>query len=137
MKKLIALLAVTLPLVGQAQPPEGQDWWACQSVKAGGLHWENGQWRSTGFNHDNRFILISDGDNITVESASKAMSSTDVSCNVNWKSRITCVGGFGTTMLFSPESGNGAISELLGGVVSSDEQYRDTLSVLAFECAKG
>jgi hypothetical protein len=137
MKKLIALLAFTLPLVGQAQPPEGQDWWACQSVKAGGLHWKNGQWKTTGFNHDDRFILISQGQSITLESAAKAMDVGEVSCSVSYSGKVTCVGKTGTTLMFSPETGNGGISELMGAVGSSDDQYRDTLSVLAFECAKG
>ena len=78
MKKLIALLAVTLPLVGQAEPPEGQDWWACQSVAAGGLIWEKPSWRATRFNHDFRFILIGVNNTITEASAAKAMDSPDV-----------------------------------------------------------
>ena len=136
MNTLIMLVALVLPLMVQAQPPQDRDWWACQSVEAGGLIWKTGQWSPSGFRHDMRFILISDGDNIAVESAAKAMDAA-VSCSVSLTDNITCVGTSGTTLMFSKGTGNGAISELMGGVVSSKAERRDTLSVVAFECVKG
>ena len=65
MKKLIVLIICNLPLMGQAQPSEGQDWWACQSVASSGLTYEGGQWKPQNFAHNKRFILIGEGDGVT------------------------------------------------------------------------
>ena len=138
MKKLIALLAVALPLVGQAQPPEGQDWWACQSVAVGGLIWEKPSWRATRFIHDDRFILIGVNNTITEASAAKAMTASDVRCGLANSGRTYCMSfSLGTALSFNPATGNGAIAEIIGGTGSGLAEERDTLSTMAFECAKG
>lgn len=139
MKKLIALLAVNLPLAGQAQPPEGQDWWACQSVKAGGLSWENQQWNSATFAHSKRFILIADGDGLTPESivkATGAIGSEFAEC-VDEGVGIYCITALGTSFGFNPATETGVITEIAGGVVGPMFDTRDTVSVMPFECAKG
>ena len=104
MKKLILLVAFTLPLMAQAQPPEGKDWWACQSVKAGGLHWNNGQWKSTGFHHDERFILIGDDENVvTLESVGKVFGTRpdQIVCRLIFHaSRVSCISEFSETFVF-------------------------------------
>lgn len=138
MKKFIALLAVTLPLMGQAQPSEGQDWWACQSVEVGGLIWEKPSWRATRFKHDDRFILIGGSNTITEASAAKAMSAIDVRCRLADSGKTFCMSfTLGTALSFNPATGNGAIAEIIGGTGSSLSEERDTLSTMAFECAKG
>ena len=139
MKKLILLIALTLPLMGQAQPPEGQDWWACQSVEAGGLIWKNGQWESTGFKHDDRFILIGDTGNIvTVESVGKIFGTKveDIACVVGLRrDKVSCISEYGETFIFSRETNQGATGHIYGAINAGND--RDTVTVQPFECAKG
>ena len=142
MKKLVALLAVALPLMGQAQPPEGQDWWACQSVEYGGLKWENGKWKGTLFNHDKRFVLIAEDGGLKKSSVAKAMDAypEELICsNQNVAGHIFCLSEWtGDSFGFDPQTGNGSIGGILGAVLEpSANGSRDTLGVTAFECAKG
>ena len=142
MKKLIALLAVALPLVGQAQPPEGKEWWACQSVESGGLIWENGRWRATLFNHDERFVLIAEGGGLTKASVAKAMDSPETAliCSYeNVQGNTFCVSRWtGISFAFNPETGLGAMGGILGAIYEpSADGLRDSMSVTPFECAKG
>ena len=58
MKSLIAIAALLASMSVCAQRPEGQDWWACQSVAAAGLIREDNRWKTAAFNHDARFTLI-------------------------------------------------------------------------------
>ena len=73
MKKIWTLILLVTPFMSQAQPPEGQDWWACQSVQAAGLVWEGGNWVATGFEVSGRFLLVADGEGLTQHSVSRAM----------------------------------------------------------------
>ena len=139
MKKLIALLAFTLPLVGQAQPPEGQDWWACQSVAAAGLIREDNGWKTAAFNHDARFTLIADGDGLSTESAAMALDVLHdvgrVSCEVDGLD-VFCVSNLvGTSLTFRQDTGRGAIAETLSAAQRANSGT--AVSVTAFECAKG
>lgn len=139
MKKLILLVALALPLMGQAQPSEGQDWWACQAVQSAGLSWEDGRWEAARFRADNRFILVARGNGITTESAAKAMETNvgGVTCSSpNSAGHVYCISNWvGTSLVFGTRTGNGAIAEILGG--ASDGDTKDTLSVDPFECVKG
>ena len=140
MKKLILLIGLTLPLMGQAQPPEGQDWWACQSVESGGLIWKNGQWKSTGFNHDERFILIGDEENIvTLESIAKAIGAFPdwLVCNL-WPraNTVSCISRSSETFVFDSAAAKGATGNMFGSMMLMKD-YKDTLNITVFECAKG
>ena len=144
MKKLIALLAIALPLVGQAQPPEGQDWWACQSVASSGLKYKSGEWQGTDFVHDARFVLIADGEkNLDTESAAKAMfvilEPEDVTCTpADLFHTIGCHStndAVPVSMHFDKKYGNGVIYFGDGG--GKPSRTSDSAVVTAFECAKG
>ena len=137
MKKLILLVVFTLPLMGQAQPPEGQDWWACQSVESAGLHFEDGKWKLTWFNHDDRFILIGDETNlVTVDSVGKIFKTQPqyIECGVE-SSRVSCISVFGESFMFDIQTARGGTSNLTGSTVAGVR--RDTIDVTPFECAKG
>lgn len=134
MKKLIALLAVALPLVGQAQPSEGQDWWACQTVENAGLIYRSGKWESTYFSGELKFILISDGNSLTTESVYKAGITVDAECRSDFDT-VTCFDMAGGQLIFDTTLAQGAISQIYGGLQGGDD--RDTLHVKPFECAKG
>ena len=143
MKKLCLLLSLWLPLTSQSQPPEGQDWWACQSVARSGLTYENRKWQGSDFEHDKRFVLISDGENLDAESVAKAMfvslKPEDVICNPPlFKRSISCysnTSAVAVSLHFDRKYGNGAIHFGDGG--GKPGGYRDSLYVTAFECAKG
>ena len=138
MKKLILLVAFTLPLMAQAQPPEGQDWWACQSVASSGLAYEGGQWKPANFSHNERFILIGEGAGVTKASAAKALGTPEgaVNCQLNPYGEFFCFTSLtGLSFGFSTKTENGAIGRILGGVADGEE--RDTMHVLSFMCTKG
>ena len=136
MKKLILLVVFTLPLIAQAQPPEGQDWWACQSIEKAGLNFEDGRWMPKKFKPDRRFILIAGDEGITKASASKAMDANEwgVFCSSsNVDGDIFCISHWvGVSLAFDKDTGKGAMSNILGGIYNSD-----SLSVEPFECVKG
>ena len=73
MKSLVAIAALLASMAVCAQRPEGEDWWACQSVAAAGLIREDSRWKTAAFNHDARFTLIADGDGLSTESAAMAL----------------------------------------------------------------
>ena len=135
MKKLILLVVFTLPLMAQAQPPEGQDWWACQSIASAGLIYELGKWEATGFISEQKFILIADGDSLSTSSVLKAGIEPKPKCRVSTLGKISCTDTLGGSLLFNKALGRGAISQIYGG--ASDGDTRDTLSVTPFECTKG
>jgi len=137
MRLLISLLAILLPLSASAQPPEGQDWWACQSVESAGLNWEYRQWKATTFNHDERFILIAEGDGLQKESVAKAMGSSVASIECSGWHGTFCIDVVGQSFGFMPDTGNGAMTSIFGGVQASGREDRDSLIVTPFECTKG
>ena len=140
MRLLISLLTILLPLSASAQPPEGQDWWACQSVESAGLIWKDQRWNPSSFTYDERFILIAEGDGLQKESVAKAMGVS--------ASRLQCFAPYGVTnclstiaaesFTFNPGSGEGAIGKIIGGAIHDrKKEYRDSLAVTPFECTKG
>ena len=138
MRLLIYLLAILLPLSASAQPPEGQDWWACQSVESAGLDWENRQWKTTRFNHSDRFILIAEGDGLQKLSVAKAMGTSTDTIGCTEEVFTYCIDEFlGKSFAFHSGNGQGTIANIFGGVQSSDRDQRDSLTVTPFECTKG
>ena len=137
MKKLILLVVFTLPLMAQAQPPEGQDWWACQSVQNAGLIYQSGAWESVYFSDELKFVLIADVSSLTTESVYKAGITTKAECRANpfTLGTVSCTDISGGHLFFDKRLGRGAISHIYGGAMDGD--VRDTLSVTPFECAKG
>ena len=140
MRKLIAIAAVLLSTTAVAQPDK--DWWACQAVHASGMYWENNRWVTTTFQKGPPFVLMSDGNgSLTTESAAKALRTTvvdGVTCipDPYGRSRVNCFDLSGGTMFFDSQAGKGGVSQMIGST-DTDTDYRDTVSVSAFECTKG
>ena len=142
MRLLISLITILLPLSASAQPPEGQDWWACQSVESAGLNWEDRQWKTTRFKSNERFILIAEGDGLQKESVAKAMGTSTgaIECPeaMGLEFFTYCIDEYmGTSFAFHSKNGQGTIATIFGGVQSSDRDDRDSLTVMPFECTKG
>ena len=139
MKSLIAIAALLASMSVCAQRPEGQDWWACQSVAAAGLIREDTGWKTATFNHDARFTLIADGDGLSTESAAMALDVLHdvgrVSCEVDGED-IFCISNLvGTSLTFRQDTGRGAIAETLDAAQRGNSGT--AVSIIAFECAKG
>lgn len=140
MKKLIALLAVTLPLVGQAQPPEGQDWWACQHVEAVGMRFDEGVTRPLFFEPDGPFVLVlsEDGKSLTNETGANAMGRLSATCDPSDNLILTCTSPYYSTLHFNKKLGYGAVVNMYGAVTKAVKPNPRNDSVLSyFECAKG
>ena len=140
MRKLIAVAAMVLSTTAVAQPDK--DWWACQVVHASGMNWENGQWVTGNLRPSAPFVLMSDGNgSLTKESVKKAFDSTVVDAGVeckdwNYQGQVACMVVNGKSLMFNKETGKGGISRMYGST-DTDTDYRDTVSVRAFECTKG
>ena len=132
--------AVLLSTTAVAQPDK--DWWACQVVHAWGINWANNQWMTENLRPSAPFVLMSDGNgSLTKESVKKAFDSTVVDSGVeckdwNYQGYVSCMDVGGAHLYFSKETGKGGLS-LMSGSTTTDTDYRDTLSVEAFECSKG
>ena len=136
MKSLIAIAALLASMSVCAQPLEGEDWWACQSVAAAGLIREDNGWKPATFNHNARFTLIADGDGLLTESAAMALDVLHdvgrVSCEVDGED-IFCISNLvGTSLTFRQDTGRGAIAETLSGAQRANSGT--TVSITAFEC---
>ena len=138
MKSLIAIAALLASMSVCAQRPEGQDWWACQSVAAAGLIREDNLWKTAAFNHDALFTLIADGDGLSTESAAMALDVLHdvgrVSCEVDGLD-IFCISNLvGTSLTFRQDTGRGAIAETLSAAQRANSGT--AVSIISFECAK-
>ena len=131
---LICLLS--LSHVATSQPDK--DWWACQYIESAGLYWEGNKWKVTRFNFDKPFVLVSDGyGSLTTDSVNKTTGHT-YSCRTGSDGNINCQTKMvGMSLSFSPANQRGVMTKIYGALTTPDGEYRDTLSVAPFECAKG
>ena len=106
---------------------------ACQDDAAGGLKWEGGNWKTTGF-ITRRFILVLQGKTLTPSSAAKVleMLEKNVTCRVIMGGQTSCLDDYGGNILFDTGTMKGAISQIFGGTNAGNN--RDTISVRAFTC---
>ena len=145
MKKLILLIAMTLPLMGQAQPPEGAEWWACQAVASAGLNWEDRQWQPARFKPNKRFILVAGDDGVSKASVAKALGMPSggeiglICSSDNIANDTFCINNWtGQSFGFRPLTGKGALGGMTGAMMEpEDNGYRDSNYVTPFECVKG
>ena len=129
---LIALLCINLALA-QNKPL------ACQVDASAGLRWENGQWKVSKF-VDSRFILIMNGDTLTKESVSRAMSGSgsvifsDVICKTNsFNKKIFCTDFGGYEISLDPQNLKGGMSRIWGAT-TAENSFKDAILVDAFTC---
>jgi len=112
--------------------------YACQFVASAGLTYENSSWRKTGFNLNEKFILVLKDGVLTSDSAAKPMraNSFGVECRQINEARISCSDTYGGYLLFAPQSGEGGVAQLLGAAHQAGDVARDDLVVKAFTCSK-
>jgi hypothetical protein len=82
---------------------------------------------------------MSDGNgSLTTESVAKAMHGEPswYVCDARSLGQAWCRDYAGSSLYFDPKTGKGGIS-YLGGTTTSGTDYRDSVSVKAFECTKG
>lgn len=138
--KLIAVAAMVLSTTAVAQPDK--DWWACQVVHTSGMQWENNRWVTRDVEDSPPFVLMSDGNgSLTKESVLKAVESDlpeqGVECkDWNFKGQVACMVVNAQSLMFNKKTGKGGLSRMHGSTTTGTD-YRDTVSVKAFECTKG
>ena len=141
----VMLVAASPVAVAAGQP------WACQFTASGGLLWKNGQWKPSGFNTGQPFVLVQDGDVLTRKSAMTAMWGVGVGIDTREKietfyklvscqrkdgtfgHQIFCRDLNGGSLVFSPTTGHGGVSRIFGLM---DPKRRDTPLVSPFACQK-
>lgn len=105
---------------------------ACQTEKVAGLNFESGRWAVRSF-YDSKFVLVQDGNSLTVDSVAKMLDSNGAICEVVYKGHIYCRVISGRYLGFDPETKRGTVAALFGGL-SADTNSRDSLYVAPFVC---
>jgi hypothetical protein len=144
---LVMLAATSTVAVAAGQP------WACQFTATGGLLWKNGQWKPSGFNTGQPFVLVQDGDVLTQKSAMTAMMGVAVGIDTRemvetfyklvscqrkdgtFGHQIFCRDPNGGALVFSPTTGQGGVSKIFG-LMDNNPKRRDTPLVSPFACQK-
>jgi hypothetical protein len=106
---------------------------ACQYVAAGGLHWESGRWRATGFNLRTPFFLAISNGRIVPSSAQVAIGTFEVNCVGG--PMESCTSPVGDTIFFDHELMEGAAARLFVHPPLANGS-RDSLSVAYFICQR-
>ncbi len=112
--------------------------YACQFVASAGLHFENGNWRKTGFTLNEKFILVLKDGVLTSDSAAKPMELEPdyLQCRQTLRRISSCSSTFGSYLVFDPLSGGGGIAHLFGAAQEAGDQHKDDLIVAPFTCSK-
>ena len=107
--------------------------WACQTVRAAGLSWENQQWVVSSFVSRN-YLLRLEGEN---SSYAEDGTTYPTECNSDFygSNRVRCHDNFGGTLIFDTQTGQGGLSFLIGAVTESNA-YKDSIVVRALQCTK-
>jgi hypothetical protein len=133
----VVVLATTSSGLNAAGQP-----WACQYTADAGLRWENGSWKSTAFREGQPFVLVQNGDILTRKSAATALVGDSeyhmlISCSpAGFDAQpIICRDTLGSSLVFSPTTGQGGMSLILG-TIQNNPKRRDTLHVKHFICQK-
>ena len=108
--------------------------YACQEDAVAGLIWENSRWVTSRFN-ENKFILVMQGQILTIESVAKALQSppSQVSCR-NINPEILCSNVAGRIIYFNTDNQKGTMSRNFGGTMPGNE--KDSLTISAFSCTQ-
>lgn len=113
----------------------------CQEVAAVGFRYLNHKWEHVVFKGDNKFFLKVDR-NGTLDpvSARKGVNPTSGSgfdrCEKRPFGDHVCSDSTGASLIFNAETGEGAISRILGAAIPAVNGYRDSLSVSHFFCQR-
>jgi hypothetical protein len=133
-RRLTFSAAVVVALVASAQAQAQTYTLACQYVAAGGLIWETGRWRATGFILRAPFFLTVRGGGLVAESVQQALGSLMVQCVSGYEIE-TCSTATGVTLFFNHAAAQGTAARLYVQR-PGDNAARDTLSVEHFICQR-
>jgi hypothetical protein len=136
MRKLSLILAIGFAVI--SAPAMAQNvTYACQYIKAGGLNWENKNWKLVEFNIQKPFFLAASNGKLNIDSVAKfwGVLKEDVMCHPPFGNYQTCSSYLGTALSFNFYNMNGGVSALFGASMS-DGDNKDSLSVRAFTCTK-
>ena len=112
---------------------------ACQSLNAGGLFWESGEWRVGRVKGKQPFFLKMNGQELDLSSVGKALwgeHENQPSCRRHAQNDFSCADKLGNFMFFDPRTGNGGFARLLGAGQPTAEPKKDTVTAEAFTCQK-
>jgi len=131
--KLIAtatLLSVCGSAYGQATV------WACQTLKAAGMSWENGHWETSSFNFRPNYLLRIDGTNSSYQEDGETYTLVCESSFLSVRATFyeNCRGVVNETFLINSENGLATYMSTIGGIISGNQ--RDGLIVSALQCTK-
>ena len=126
MRKIIAICLMTFSGITFGQV----EIWACQAHASAGLSWDGARWKPRAFSESPYLIRI-DGADSTYGHGETQYSTA---CS-RQRNEVRCNDTTGGTILLNTDTGSGAISELLGAVVSQSSQ-RDALTVTAIQCTR-
>lgn len=137
MRTLSLILAIGFAVI--SAPAMAQNvTYACQYIKAGGLDWENKQWKATSFIINSPFFLSAVNGQLVSNSVSKIFDGTEVNCftKLTTSDSQTCATRFAELLIFSFKTMNGGVSKIYGSQAQSNQPSKDTLSVETFTCTK-
>jgi hypothetical protein len=106
---------------------------ACQYTASAGLNWENGRYMPISHPLPPPFFLKVQEDRLTADSVVKALGSffiDEIKCIQHRVTGFSCFDHHGGFMQFSPATGSGGVSHLLGAVTTGRP------SVSLFTCQK-
>jgi len=118
---------------------------ACQYVASAGLVWKNEKWRNTTFALPKPFFLKVASNNLVPASVAPIFHAGewDVKCDSRSNEtgkpvknvEVSCVGGLGNFLYFSPTNGQGAVVFTYGSA-AEHQSIRDDLQLYPFTCQK-
>ena len=134
-----AIVAAIILLAGTPIQAQEEYSLACQYVEAGGLIWENNNWKPTSFFLGQPFFLSVENNELSASSVGPVFGGSasyqeEVSCLNSFNRVTTCVAPFGDTLFLNHETNSGGVSKLYGSGSTGDD--RDTVVVKAFICQR-
>ena len=101
-----------------------------------GFAWREGSYRPTIFDKKEMIVRVT-GNDVTIKRSDYPVTSTfDCKEKRSGATRLECTDGSGGFLIFDPTKGVGAISQMLGAVLTYSELLRDTVTVALFHCSK-
>lgn len=112
--------------------------YACQFIAAGGLFWENGQWKTTKFKQKSPFFLNSVNQTLTNESVGKALGANPrgIFCHETFENQQSCGDWLGGALIFNFANLTGATSQIFGAAQKDNRPEKDSLLIQTFICTK-
>ncbi|GEM_PF-876917 len=129
MNKVICLLLLS-PVIANA---EGVETWSCQGTAAGGLHWQEGQWKSSEFATRTYRIELQDLQASISENNDPALFVMDCEANTwSW----SCAND-AAALEFNKESKTAILIRFFGAIFpKNDSEQKDSIYMETLNCTK-